>query len=331
VSGVFYYGLTTCLNDTVPENCSSEGSLCIFDNNALIEENHVYVELPDSFHKFYTHAACLNSDWVFRPTSNAQGPGIEGFMDGLYAYDTTFAYIWKCDEREELSYDEENSADVIADNSSAYIGVIGGKPPYIVTVDGQGFYLDSQRTAVAISTESKSILVYTSDACGYCDVSITDNCGDSVDAGVRSTNGSWHLIASTRGGGLADQWADGFFCRTSNFYGSTLSQPDQIIGNLGLTWDGGSSQIPDPTINRDVMYGIGAGCPGNASLPGEGDGPAFCKCGDFGDEKFGVFHGFNIQATSGRHSLTNYPPCQPETRHCAFVLASYAHIKEWQC
>jgi hypothetical protein len=104
-----------------------------------------------------------------------------------------------CDEATEIAWDEENSAEVIADNSTGFFVIVGGRSPFTVSVRGNGFYLDPEKTFRDGVIGGRNIPVYTGNSCGYCHITVTDGCS-SVSGGVRSTNGRWVQEYHSQGG-----------------------------------------------------------------------------------------------------------------------------------
>jgi len=94
-----------------------------------------------------------------------------------------------------LIWDEENSAEVIADNDRGTIMFSGGRRPVTVSVRGTGFYLDSSGTLRDGTVSGNSVTIWTKDACGVCLVTITDGCS-SINVTVQSTNGNWEYIGA---------------------------------------------------------------------------------------------------------------------------------------
>lgn len=97
-----------------------------------------------------------------------------------------------------VEYDTENSADVIADNSSGDIYWSGGSGTYDLSIRGEGFYFDVAHTKRDIQVVCDpelgcSATVFTANACGKGNISIDDGC--SSDLGyVRSDDGQWVLV-----------------------------------------------------------------------------------------------------------------------------------------
>lgn len=101
-----------------------------------------------------------------------------------------------CDGVPPIVWDYENSAEVIADDSSGIVVVTGGKSPYLWSVRGQGFYLDPACTKRDLVTSEPSVVLYTKDSCGTAAVYVTDTCS-SVSEYVRSNVGQWVQIGQT--------------------------------------------------------------------------------------------------------------------------------------
>lgn len=95
-----------------------------------------------------------------------------------------------CDLVEPMSWDDENSAEVIEPGSRVIVGITGGKPPFYVSVRGEGFTLDGYRIRDGW-TDTRLFWVYaTGFACGWCPITVSDGCSE-VRGGLRSTLGEW--------------------------------------------------------------------------------------------------------------------------------------------
>jgi hypothetical protein len=173
-----------------------------------------------------------------------------------------------------IIYNEEDSAEIIADNYQGTIFWEGGVPPFDLKINGQGFYLNKQRTVKSLTISSPghtyiddvgywSAIVYTKDSCGPAYIEITDGC-TSAQGMVLSDQGRWEI---------QDTWSrkinhigfDGFQCIVS---GSGISriEYDQRIGNKALLFDSRTGNIPDPSIPRDVLYHTWGGYPGGTCM-----------------------------------------------------------------
>lgn len=98
-----------------------------------------------------------------------------------------------CEDVDPIVWDDDNSAEIIADNSYGYVSVTGGGPLLTWTIRGNGFGIwGNKRT---YTTTSRNISVSTEDACGTAIITVTDGCS-SVIGYVRSTDGNWTVVSS---------------------------------------------------------------------------------------------------------------------------------------
>lgn len=104
-----------------------------------------------------------------------------------------------CDVTPPLVYDDENSAEIITDQSSGLVFVSGGRYPLTVSVRGNGFYLDNNRSIKDGYVYSNQFLIYTANACGACQVTVSDGCS-SVVGYIRSDNGQWVRVYTSLAG-----------------------------------------------------------------------------------------------------------------------------------
>jgi len=131
-----------------------------------------------------------------------------------------------CDFVEPLVWDTDNSAEVIADNSSGIVRVTGGKLPLTVSVRGNGFWLDGARSIRDGIVDGQIIRIYTSDACGVCEITISDGCSDVV-GGVRATNGQWTIVQYIH---PPSYWLPHWI--SSGVYGGYPYNPNDLMGWL---------------------------------------------------------------------------------------------------
>ena len=175
------------------------------------------------------------------------------FYKYFFNYTGLQYWEWKCpDSPEDLVYDDENSADVVSDGNWAYIRVEGGTGPYTFEVDGQGFYLDQAHTLIEYVTSSLFTKVYATDACGVCDITVTDNCGFIVTGVINSDQGVWdstcNYIKSWIISGPQASWGGQPYVRNAAYCGA---------GGFG-----GQSGCPDPgsylqTTNHYTWHSTG--------------------------------------------------------------------------
>lgn len=94
------------------------------------------------------------------------------------------------EEVENYEFDFATSAVSVSRNSNITIAVIDGNPPYLWTVEGQGFWFDSGYTLKNIETETKSTTLYAdSTACGSGNVTVTECYERSVYASIQCPDG----------------------------------------------------------------------------------------------------------------------------------------------
>ena len=105
----------------------------------------------------------------------------------------------ECGEVEPISWVASNFEAEIAPTGSKALSVSGGRGPYTWTISGNGFYLDSDYTSKNLTTDSSSVTIYSNNACGSGQITISDTCGSSTGS-VRSTNGKWTRIYYNPGG-----------------------------------------------------------------------------------------------------------------------------------
>lgn len=95
-----------------------------------------------------------------------------------------------CEGVPPIVWDTENSATTIADNSYGWCAVSGGRPPFLVSVRGSGFFANDKRTVREVVIPGWTFHIFTGDACGTAIVTVSDGCS-TVQHAVFSTNGSW--------------------------------------------------------------------------------------------------------------------------------------------
>jgi hypothetical protein len=103
-----------------------------------------------------------------------------------------------CDLVDPPVWNDQVSAQVLSDNSQGTVMWSHSLGPYKVRVAGTGFWLDRLRSVKTLYTAVPWAEVYTSVACGICEVFVEDACGNSVSGVVRSTNGQWVKVIDYR-------------------------------------------------------------------------------------------------------------------------------------
>lgn len=95
-----------------------------------------------------------------------------------------------CESKEPLEYDWSVSPQTIIQSSQATVAVTGGRGPFLWSITGTGFSLESSET------ETRSNVVYTDDtACGSGEITVTDACEELVTGEIRCTVGGWQNYA----------------------------------------------------------------------------------------------------------------------------------------
>ena len=142
-----------------------------------------------------------------------------------------------CDDAEPIVWDSDNSVEVLADNTSGLVFVIGGVAPYYWSIRGQGMTFDNWDMREAI-TDVPYIRVFARDACGWCPIEVTDTCSISK-YGIRSANGNWYEVASDYYPNCLPKPPELFICNSYN--------PGSVSANSTLNgqwWAGLYSQNP---------------------------------------------------------------------------------------
>lgn len=85
-----------------------------------------------------------------------------------------------------FSFDDDSTADTIAQDDDIIIYTTGGCGPFSWTVSGSGFSLENNET------EGNNNTLYASESSGGCaTITVTDESGQEISIGIRSTNGAW--------------------------------------------------------------------------------------------------------------------------------------------
>ena len=135
-------------------------------------------------------------------------------------------YVSCCDcDADDYSFewDSDNSATTIDQDDMVSVYVTGGCPPYKWEVTGTGFIMGTRETTGTYNT-----LIADASACGPASITVTDDCGNSVTGGVRSTEGRWDTTYSRALGGCDD---DGM--GTRYFYFSQICRLNYLCGAEG--------------------------------------------------------------------------------------------------
>jgi len=103
-----------------------------------------------------------------------------------------------------FTFDDASTADVVAPGGQITVYVTGGCPPFTWSVNDLGFSFAQVQTntrANALSLDAGTCGVNYS---AYGTVTITDDCGSTATAAIRSTGGKWTVLAAMDVGILQD-------------------------------------------------------------------------------------------------------------------------------
>ena len=113
-----------------------------------------------------------------------------------------YVYKWECPGLEDPPiYDYESSPEVLNDNAHTVVYWDDGKAPFTATIVGEGFFADYGKTEKTKVVTTRYLHLYSGDACGNCEITITDICGRSTTGGITSTSGNW-VDLFRQGGGV---------------------------------------------------------------------------------------------------------------------------------
>lgn len=115
-----------------------------------------------------------------------------------------------CEDVTPLTWNFDDSVEVLTDNSSGVVAVLGGRSPYRWKLRGSGFFVDAGKTRREAVTETDYLVVFTSDACGACTIEVTDGCSTTTGQ-VASTDGYWDYVYYSSMGAEGDNQGNGPF------------------------------------------------------------------------------------------------------------------------
>lgn len=185
------------------------------------------------------------ADWpagtIFMPVGSADGRcGEQTIKQDIAAKNC-------CDGVPELVWDYNGSAEVVGQDSKCTVQVTGGTLPLTVSIRGYGFYLDKNLTIRDAIYETNVITIHTNgEACGSCQIYITDGCS-SVGNAIRCTVGAWELIEG-------DETCRATGLGTYTYLGGWLHAWDIINGQYRTVL---TIKEGDSGTGEDVINGIG--------------------------------------------------------------------------
>lgn len=194
----------------------------------------------------------------------------EGCTEGSPAYWEKYAELKQaaldeclaeCQCAEGMAWDTDNSPETIVAGSSVTVFVTGGRGPYIWSVSGNGYSL-----LVAETSIGQNQVTCMDGQCGeafdsVANISVTDDCGDSVTGALRNAVGQWGLLEScgsyeSEYGNV--EWVVGGFkytedhCCDDNPANCNAEDLEACAGGTGQEAPAG-----DPCVGGGIDQGIG--------------------------------------------------------------------------
>ena len=112
----------------------------------------------------------------------------------------------------ELLIDPDTAPEVMTNNMTSYIAILGGLGPFTVSTSSDGLYV-GQVGQKSMETSDSAIAIYSTSICGMVAVNVKDSCGQSATHRMRATNGQWIVVedVSRCAGAGGDIYAEGWW------------------------------------------------------------------------------------------------------------------------
>lgn len=214
-------------------------------------------------HSRYTGNCIPDHEWLKKAYGNDAQIIMVGAKHGvcgelIVTQDTSGADC--CDGVSALSWDTENSGDIVTPGSTSGVAVLGGKLPLEVSIRGAGFYLDPDLTVRDGTVDGRSIMIFASpDACGYANISVADGCS-KTSGGIKSTEGQWNSVdldiakhcGEATGYTGSDETRE--YYRDKNQYRTEQYHPATVYAYCLYCWQSSNqNQICVEAIDMDTM------------------------------------------------------------------------------
>jgi len=113
-----------------------------------------------------------------------------------------------CDVEDDLSWDDDNSADEITTGHTVDLYVLDGCPPYNWSISGGSGFTFAENGLTEYTTGLKTVTLVASDsACGVANITVSDKCTDVAFGTVICTDGGeWGNFQALCGGGDAGSY-----------------------------------------------------------------------------------------------------------------------------
>jgi hypothetical protein len=90
----------------------------------------------------------------------------------------------------ELLIDPDTAPEVMTNNMTSYIAILGGLGPFTVSTSSDGLYVGAIGKKT-METNDSMIPIFSTSICGMVAVNVKDSCGQSATHRMRATNGRW--------------------------------------------------------------------------------------------------------------------------------------------
>ena len=173
-----------------------------------------------------------------------------------------------CDGVPEMSINPDVAPEVMADNSEAYLQILGGMGPYTVSTESTGLYIGKIGDK-RLQTMSTLIRLRSTNICGAVSVTIADACGQVATHIMRATNGQWITDPNPPSRCAGPPWSEVVY---EGFYHSAVAGARKLLFQhmYPIVSSNCSSMVPNP-LSSCEQY-----CAGIA-----GTGSYYDTCGIF--------------------------------------------------
>ena len=94
----------------------------------------------------------------------------------------------------ELLIDPDTAPEVMTNNMTSYIAILGGLGPFTVSTSSDGLYVGAIGKKT-METNDSMIPIFSTSICGMVAVNIKDSCGQSATHRMRAANGKWVTVS----------------------------------------------------------------------------------------------------------------------------------------
>ena len=94
----------------------------------------------------------------------------------------------------ELLIDPDTAPEVMTNNMTSYIAILGGLGPFTVSTSSDGLYVGAIGKKT-METNDSMIPIFSTSICGMVAVNVKDSCGQSATHRMRAANGKWVTVS----------------------------------------------------------------------------------------------------------------------------------------